>query len=277
MDVVEAPIAILTNVPLIWLSLAAPLAWRGRPSAARSVLRRFLTAVALLGVTSAMIICLFYTTSTRYEVEFLPTLLLPAAIGIFAVERALAVSPAWRRAARCGWVGLLVCSVALNLFASTGRFAEKCYGTGSLYFRAGRMPEAIAYFERSLRFKPGFARAHADLAIAFLQQGREAEAVAHLQQALRLNPNNASAHINLGTLFATNNRFPEAAMEYRNALLLDPKNQDVHVNLGNVLLQMDRVPEAIAEYREALRLNPNDSQTRLSLQQAELLQASPRP
>ena len=39
---------VLTNIPLVWLALAAPLAWRGRSGEARSVLRGFVGAVALL-------------------------------------------------------------------------------------------------------------------------------------------------------------------------------------------------------------------------------------
>ena len=44
--------------------------------------------------------------------------MLLAVVGVFAVERALAGQPAWRRAARCGWGLLLAFSVAFNLLAS---------------------------------------------------------------------------------------------------------------------------------------------------------------
>ena len=39
---------VLTNVPLVWLALAVPLAWRGRSGQSASILRWFVTAVVLL-------------------------------------------------------------------------------------------------------------------------------------------------------------------------------------------------------------------------------------
>ena len=35
---VEHPFGVLTNIPLVWLALAVPLAWRGRSAEARSTL-----------------------------------------------------------------------------------------------------------------------------------------------------------------------------------------------------------------------------------------------
>jgi tetratricopeptide (TPR) repeat protein len=284
-DVVEFPVAILTNIPLIWLALAAPLAWRHQPPEARLRLRWFLAAVAALFVTGAAVIALFYTTSTRYEVEFLPPLVFLAAVGILGVERALARAaaagqadrPRWRRPARCGWITLLVLSVTLNLLASVGRYAEKCYGAAALFLRAGQLPAAVEHFERALRFKPTFPRAHADLAIALTRQGNLPAAIDHLQQALQLDPRAASARINLATLFAMTGRLPDAVVEYRQTLQLDPDNEDAHANLGNALLQLGRLPEAISEYRAALRLRPDDAMARAGLERAEALQRATGP
>ena len=284
-EVVEFPVAVLTNIPLVWLALAAPLAWRRRPLEARLPLRRFLAAVAALFATSAAVIGLFYTTSTRYEIEFLPPLVLLAVVGVLGMERALADRPGWpapprrgwRRAVRGGWIALLVVSVTLNLLASVGRHAEKCYGAGALFLRAGQLPAAVEHFERALRFKPTFPRAHADLAIALTRQGNLPAAIDHLQQALRLDPRAAPARVNLATLYAMTGRLPDAVAEYRQALQLDPDNEDAHANLGNALLQLGRLPEAISEYRAALRLRPDDDMARAGLRQAEAIAAGAGP
>ena len=276
-DVVEFPVAILTNIPLVWLALALPLAWRGRPAEARARLRGFLAAAAVLFATGAAVINLFYTTSTRYEVEFLPPLVLLAVAGLLALEHALAGRPRWRRAARGGWIALLAVSVGLNLLAGLNRYAEKCYGAACLYLRAGQLAPAVGLFDRALRLKPEFPRAHADLAIALWQQGRLPEAIDQLRAALRLDPRAAQAHTNLASLYAMTGRLPEAVAEFRHALQLDPTNEVAHANLGNALLQLGQVPDAILEYRRALRLRPDDAETRAGLRHAEALAAESGP
>lgn len=278
-DVVEFPVAILTNIPLAWLALAAPLAWRARSPEVRARLRPFVVAAAALFVTSAVVIDLFYTTSTRYEVEFLPPLMLLAAAGVLAVERALAPPRrrGWRRAARGGWIVLLVLSVGLNLLAAANRYAEKCYGAACLFLRAGQLPAAVPLFERALRLKPEFPRAHADLAIALWQQGRLPEAIGQLRTALQLDPRAAQAHTNLASLYAMTGRLTEAVAEFRLALQLDPGNEVAHTNLGNALLQLGQVPDAILEYRQALRLRPDDDMARAGLRQAEAIAAGAGP
>ena len=71
-SVPERPFGVLTNIPLVWLALAAPLAWRGRSEPAGGVLRWFVTAVALLSGICALTVGLFYGACARYEVDFLP-------------------------------------------------------------------------------------------------------------------------------------------------------------------------------------------------------------
>ena len=83
----------------MWLALAAPLAWRNQPPAARSTLRWFLAAVALLFGISSLTLCLHSSMCLRYELEFASPLLLLTVAGVFGLERALADRPVWRQAA----------------------------------------------------------------------------------------------------------------------------------------------------------------------------------
>ena len=84
---------VLTNFPVVWLALAAPLAWRNRSGQAASNLRWFVTAAALLFGICALTLGFFMSAAIRYEVEFLPALLLLAAVGILGLERALTARP----------------------------------------------------------------------------------------------------------------------------------------------------------------------------------------
>ena len=109
-SVTERPFGVLTNIPLVWLALAVPLAWRNRSEPAGGVLRWFVTAVALLSGICALTLGLFYGAAARYEVDFLPGLVLLAVVGILGLERALASTRSRGRLtaglAACGALGL---------------------------------------------------------------------------------------------------------------------------------------------------------------------------
>ena len=58
---------------------------------------------------------------------------------------------------------------------------------GTVYRRGGRLPEAVAEFEQSLRLNPNYIEAHANLALAETQRGNMPEAtISHYETALRL-------------------------------------------------------------------------------------------
>src|ERR1017187_5129044 len=92
---------ILTNIPLVWLALAVPLARRSRTGPSASVLRWFVATLVILIGTSALTLGFFCGANFRYEVDFLPALVWLAVIGILGVERSLANRPQiWRNVAR---------------------------------------------------------------------------------------------------------------------------------------------------------------------------------
>jgi len=261
---VEIPFGVLSNVPLVWLALAAPLAWQGGSAEARCILRGFVAAVALLSGICAVTIGLFFGACVRYEVDFLPTLVLLAVVGILGLERALAPAsesglagrPVWRGAVRCGWCLLLGFSVAFNLLVSAERYAEECNNIGAGLERAGRVQEAIGHFEQALRIKPDSAEAHYNLGNALGQAGRVQEAIGHYEQALRIRPDYAEAHYNMGLALVQLGKIQEAIRQWEQALRLKPDFADAHNNLGNALLQTGRLREAMGHWEQALRIKP---------------------
>ncbi len=256
---------VLTNVPLVWLALAAPLAWRNRSSQSGSVLRLFVAATAVLFGVCALTLGLFCASNPRYEVDFLPALVLLAVIGILGLERELAPASksglagrrAWRRPARCGWSILLGFSVAFGLLSSVRDHADAHNYLGNAQEELGNWPEAIRQFELTVRLDPDFAIGQNNLGGALLRVGRPQEAIGHFQEAVRTKPDFADAHCNLAVALSKVGRLPEAIGEYQQGIRLKPDSALGHNNFGSTLWQAGKVAEAIGEYKQALRINPD--------------------
>jgi tetratricopeptide (TPR) repeat protein len=291
---------VLLNLPLVWLALAAPMAWRDRAGAARSAVRGLAMAFLVLFGTSALTLGLHNSMNLRYEVEYAIPLVWLAVLGILGLERGTLVGQrVWRQAARLGSGLLLAFSVAFNLCARYSLYVETCQDLGNAalhqgqvddairhyqgalaiepdnagvhnhlagaLWQQGKSREALEHYEQALRLKPDYARAHNNLGHALFQQGRVPEAIAHWEQALRLQPGNAVAHNNLGEALLQQGRVAEAVGHYETALRLTPDLADTHFNLGNALLRLERVPEAIGHYEQVLRLQPGDAGARNKL------------
>ncbi len=248
-----SPFGVLAGIPLAGFALAAPLALRRvADGALRPRLAGFLAAVTILFVVPALITCLFFGTCSRYEVEFLPALVLLAAVGVLALES----GPAPRRTLRAAWIAALVLSVAFNLCASFERYALEHVYAGSAYSDLGRLPEAIAQFRAALRMEPDYADAHLDLGVALARSGRLPEAIAEFSAALQDDPARADAQDDLGNALVQAGRLPEAIAHYRAALRLQPDSAQAHYNLALALQSTGQSGEARAEYEQAIRLDP---------------------
>jgi hypothetical protein len=254
---VEDPFGILPDVPLVFLALAAPFAWRGRPPAETARLRGVIATLALLFVIPALTLGLFYGDCSRYEMEFLPAPVFLAVLGILGLERALAGRPPARRAARAGWGLLLAFSVAFNLLAGLGRYADQRYAIGNVLFHAGRLPEAVGQFESALRVEPGYTDARNNLGNALARLGRMPEALAAYDRAVAEDPRLPEARYNLGNVLARLGRPADAVPQYEEALRLNPAYAEAHYNLAVVLAQLGRAAEAQAQYQAAVRLRPD--------------------
>ena len=258
--------AILTNIPVAWLALATPLTWRNRSEEAASPLRWFVMAVALLFGICALTLVLYESAFFRYEVDFLPPLLLLAVIGILGVEHAAAHRPpVWRNAIRCGWGVLLVFSVAFNLLASTEHYAEGQNRLGGELFQGGNTSEAIRHYQRALWLQPDYAKAHYNLGVALAETGKTTEAIEQYEAALRIDPDFAEAYNNLGVALMQAGRIPEAITHLHEALRLLPDSAVVHYSLGNALLLAGQPEEAIGWYEKALRIDPNVAKVHYNL------------
>jgi tetratricopeptide (TPR) repeat protein len=190
-----------------------------------------------------------------------------------------------------------------TLFAHANRVTPENYMAvtvlGSELAKAGKLHEAIEYYQTALRFKPGFPEAHFFLGNALDEQGKLAEAVAeyekalwfrptqeqthifmgialgkqkkydeaiqHYEAALKLNFDSAVAHNNLARIYHTLGRLNDAIDHYETALEIDPKLALAHNNLGILQLQQGKLADGTRHLREALRLKPENLETQFNL------------
>ena len=227
---VEHPFGVLTNVPIVWLALAAPLAWRSRSGEDRSLLRGFFGAVALLFGMCALPLCLHDSVCVRYELEYASPLLLLAVMGAFALERALAGQSVWRVAVRCGWVLLLAFSAAFNLFLGFGYQAGLQCGYGAALLQMGSADEAVSHFQKALQIKPDYAEARLNLDAAFALKANPGAAAAQIQKALEINPDQPALLNNLAWLLAAT---PDASLRNGAKALALAKQADQFSGGGN--------------------------------------------
>jgi tetratricopeptide (TPR) repeat protein len=262
----EAPFGILPNVPLVWLALGMPLAWRDRSGPARSTLCWFLLAVVLLFGICALTMELYFVACCRYETEFLPALVLLAIVGVFGLERTLAGQPVWRRLVRWGWGLLLGFSVVFNVLVSVKDYAYAGCSVGTMLTLNGRVPEAIRVFENALRIEPDYAEGHHNLGNALWKAGNRPEAIREDEYALRLNPDYADAHVTLGAALVVLGKPEDAIRHFEEALRIFSSRSTrmdkygcgaAHMNIGLALLTQGKARDAMAHYEEALRINPD--------------------
>lgn len=92
----ENPFGLLPNMPVTWLALAAPVLWL----AAFRMDRRIPGYLAIFGLyfaaTATAVMC-FAWSATRYMVDFVPSLLLCAVLGLILIFRLDRVHFRWRR------------------------------------------------------------------------------------------------------------------------------------------------------------------------------------
>ena len=200
-DSVEDPFGILLNTPLVWLALAVPLALRDRSNTA-SALRWFVATLTALFAITTLTIGLYYFTCVRYEVEFLPELLLLAVLGILGSERALAPKPAWRWAVRSIWILLLTISVAFNFLASVPYHAEAHHFRGIALLQSGNISGAIQEYKEAVRLRPDYAPGYYNLAVILEKNGETSNAINQYRQALRFKPDFTEAQNALARLKA---------------------------------------------------------------------------
>ena len=159
-----------------------------------------------------------------------------------------------------------------KMAAILASFAERHNRRGIGLLDSGRLPEAVAAFEKALRIKGDEPAPRINLGRALLRQpGRENDAIAAFRTALRFAPDNGDAKLGLGRALAQSpEHLPEALSELRMAAWLLPDRADAHLALAAALARDPyRRNAAIGEYEQALALDPNSAEARTGLERLQ--------
>jgi protein O-mannosyl-transferase len=144
-------------------------------------------------------------------------------------------------------------------------FPEAHNTMGNLIAKRGDDASAVSHYRTALRLSPEFAAAHNNLGLALWRQGATEEGAGHYVEALRLQPTFAPAHHNLGRALMQQGRSTEAETHLREAIRLKPRYTDAYTSLGELLATTGRTEEAASCFREALRLDPAHVKARSAL------------
>lgn len=128
-------------------------------------------------------------------------------------------------------------------------------------YRAGRIEDAAARYERAVSLDPRDANAHNNLGVALVQLRRIDEARVQFERALHLRPDHAHAHHNLGNVLAQAGKIGDAIPHLEYACALNPDLVDTHRSLGAACRKEGRLDEAVRHYRHVLASRPDDAET----------------
>jgi tetratricopeptide (TPR) repeat protein len=147
--------------------------------------------------------------------------------------------------------------------------AKAHYNLGVLFVRTGKLDEGEAEYRRAIQVMPGFGSPHNNLSGLLLQQGQINEAVEEGRAAVNCDSRNATAHNTFGFALAKAGNSNEAVAEYEKAIALNPGLAEAHNNLGIEFAKNGQLNEAVAQFQEALRLKPDYLHAQNNLDNAE--------
>lgn len=137
-----------------------------------------------------------------------------------------------------------------------GANAAEIRASGDNALAAGRLPEAVEYYDRVLATTPDDMAARANRAIALLQLGRSAEAARALAEIDAVQPGRPEILACLSGALLDCGLTAEAGEAAMRALALDPRQPVALSNLAISFNLRGRVPDARAAWRKALEIDP---------------------
>jgi type IV pilus assembly protein PilF len=129
---------------------------------------------------------------------------------------------------------------------------------GFVYFRDGKVDEAIKYYHKALgnELYLNPQDAHLNLGVAYLSRKEYHKAMLHLEEAIRLVPDFTAAYNNLGKAYEGLGQYDRARVMYERAVEFNPRYADAYLNLGKLLYRSGDRKKAKSNFIQVIRLAP---------------------
>ena len=117
--------------------------------------------------------------------------------------------------------------------------------------------EALIFFKKAQKIKPGDNLVNFNLAKALSETGNNLEAIKYYKIAIRLDKNHFGSWLNFGRSLDQLKRYDEALSHYDQAIKLKPDFAEAYYNKGNTFKNLKRYDEALSHYDQAIKLKPD--------------------
>src|SRR6266446_1548423 len=131
---------------------------------------------------------------------------------------------------------------------------------GRAFRVAGRLPEAIDEFKKAIALNPTLARAHDNLALAYLMNegaSRLVDAEREFKTELASNPDEFFANYYLGIIYIFQRKWELAIAFLQNASRVQADNPDPYFQLGQAYQELEKHDQAIEALKKSIALNPD--------------------
>ena len=153
--------------------------------------------------------------------------------------------------------------------------AAAYYGLGLAYTGLEKFEDAVATYQRAIRYEPTWAYSHAALASAYANMHRYAEALDTYKVAVALDPNDEMIQHQLGNVYSKRGERSAAIAHQHRAIAIAPEFAAAHYQLGLLYAQEKRWTDAIAAYRTAYKHDEMLVEALYNLAQAHLRAGNP--
>ncbi len=131
---------------------------------------------------------------------------------------------------------------------------------GCIYYKQGRLNDAIPIFEKAIRLGPQSWEAHYNLANCFIKREQLSQAISHYIAALEINPNHPDIQVNLAMTYVSEGNYTDALPWLEKAAGRQPEFAELQGHLAQAYLEVGMPEKAIDQYIKAVNLSPERSE-----------------